>query len=135
MTKEIFEVWIDGFNLKMRAQSRTVALILDNCSGHIVASRSNVQLFFLPPNTTAVSQPLDAGVIKVFKDRFYAQMQNDILKSIDDIVDADDYSRRLTVYEAAIWTRQSFQDMPLEHIKNCFSRCHISAEAADKKFV
>lgn len=64
MTTVIFEACLDGFNEYMKKQKRTILLILDNCSSHNTAGRSNVDLLFLPPNVTSVAQPLDAGVIK-----------------------------------------------------------------------
>ena len=46
----------------MRKSNRRVALVLGNCTAH-----PNVFGFFLPPNTTAKTQLMDAGVIRSLK--------------------------------------------------------------------
>ena len=91
-----------------------------------------MQLFFLPPNITPAAQPLDAGIIEAFKDRFYAQMLSNVLDTFDDIVNAGDYCRQLTVYDAAMWTVKAYQEMPQDDIKNCFAHCNISLETVKK---
>lgn len=43
-------------------------MLVDNCSLHCCsASSSNIELRFLPPDTTSVLQPLDQGVIRSLK--------------------------------------------------------------------
>ncbi|KAL3677198.1 hypothetical protein R1sor_027146 [Riccia sorocarpa] len=66
----------------MREQKRKVLLLVDNASSHAFLGPgavqstarkfkrlqlSNVTILFLPPNTTAIIQPLDAGIIQAFK--------------------------------------------------------------------
>ena len=65
----------DYLNNKMRGQGRKVLLLLDNFSGHdlgvnLVRGKqglSNVRVKWLPPNTTPYWQPLDQGIITLFK--------------------------------------------------------------------
>ena len=47
-------------------------LILDNCPSHVAegVSLSNTEILFLPPNTTAKIQPMDAGIIMSFKKHY-----------------------------------------------------------------
>ena len=46
-------------------EGRKTALLIDNCPAHpSVSDLTNVQLVFLPPNTTSVLQPMNQGVIK-----------------------------------------------------------------------
>jgi len=43
-------------------------MVLDNCSAHPhVTGLKAIKLFFLPPNTTSVTQPMDQGIINSFK--------------------------------------------------------------------
>ena len=69
MTAEIFRDWLKKFDRKMTIQQRKVALVLDNCAAHPknVVGLKSTELFFLPPNTTSVLQPLDQGIIRNFK--------------------------------------------------------------------
>ena len=49
-------------------EGRKIALLIDNWPAHPSASDlTNVQLIFLPPNTTSVLQPMDQGVIRSLK--------------------------------------------------------------------
>lgn len=71
MTSYIFNEFVQRFDRKMAAQSRHVALIVDNCPAHPkIEGLKNVELIFLPPNTTAKTQPMDAGVIRCFKSNY-----------------------------------------------------------------
>ena len=52
----------------MKNLGRHVVVILDNASSHDDTNNySNTKFLFLPPNTTAKYQPLDAGIIQNFK--------------------------------------------------------------------
>jgi hypothetical protein len=71
MTKVLFFSFLRSFDRFMMAQNRKVLLLLDNFSGHMVDyTPTNVELLFLPPNTTSVLQPLDGGIICAFKAYF-----------------------------------------------------------------
>ena len=65
MDSVLFEEWVRDVNKKFKAEGRKVALIVDSCPAHpIIENLSHVKLFFLPPNTTSVSQPMDQGVTR-----------------------------------------------------------------------
>ena len=52
----------------MKLQKRKVLLFIDNCPAHPSLPGLNaVTVHFLPPNTTAVLQPMGQGVIQCFK--------------------------------------------------------------------
>ena len=72
MTTALLFEWLERFNAKIaRTFCGEVALLIDNCSAHgtleNVPSLSNVEVIFLPPNTTSKLQPLDAGIIASLK--------------------------------------------------------------------
>ncbi|KAI1291642.1 hypothetical protein EDD11_008836 [Mortierella claussenii] len=55
--------------------NRKILLLVDNHGSHTVAMRSsqgfpNIRVEALPKNSTSVTQPLDAGIIAVFKRRY-----------------------------------------------------------------
>ena len=74
-----YNAWMDGARLKklfaeglvpgvITRDHRKVALIAGNASSHgSQVGHPQVQFFFLPPNSTARSQPLDAGTVAAFK--------------------------------------------------------------------
>ena len=51
----------------MRKRQRKIALVLDNCTAHPNVNGLTNMLVFLPPNTTAKIQPMDAGVFRSIK--------------------------------------------------------------------
>ena len=70
MTKEIMTEWLEQLDRKMIRQSRKVLLFLDNATSHPDIKLKNINIVFLPPNVTSVSQPLDQGVIQNFKIKY-----------------------------------------------------------------
>ncbi|XP_037774932.1 tigger transposable element-derived protein 7-like [Penaeus monodon] len=65
MSSEIFEEWVGKVDRKFRVDGRKIALIIDICPAHpTLFNLTNVQLVFLPPNTTSILQPMDQGVIQ-----------------------------------------------------------------------
>ena len=71
------------FNEEIRREARTIGLILDNTTCRLKIETSNVRLIFLPPNTTGILQPLDAGVIRSFKAKFCRHQLARILAEYD----------------------------------------------------
>ena len=68
MTAAIFTEWLSGWNDELIACGKKILLLIDNCSTHPQnCCLSNISIEFLPPNTTAILQPLDIGIIKNFK--------------------------------------------------------------------
>ena len=68
MNSEIFEEWVRKLDQKCCADDRNIALIIDNCPAHpSISNLTNVQLVFLPPNTTSILQPMDQGVYAALK--------------------------------------------------------------------
>ena len=64
MTGDLFGEWIRKFGSSLRAQDRKVVLLIDNCPSHPeIKNLTNINLIFLPPNTTSVIQPMDQGEI------------------------------------------------------------------------
>ncbi|GFU04936.1 tigger transposable element-derived protein 1 [Trichonephila clavipes] len=74
MTTAIFTEWFNNCfvpeveaHMKEKSLDFKVLLIVDNAASHPQLEHPNVQLVFLPPNTTSLIQPLDQGIIATFK--------------------------------------------------------------------
>ncbi|XP_064465488.1 tigger transposable element-derived protein 6-like [Ornithodoros turicata] len=76
MTTAIFQTVLKKLDRDMRLQGRRVILVIDNATCHsgIGLELSNVELCFLPKNTTSHLQPLDAGIIKAFKAAYHRDL-------------------------------------------------------------
>lgn len=80
---KIMTEFLEKFNRKMKRAARKVALFLDNASPHSDLQLSNVKLVFFPPNATSVCQPLDLGIIKMFKELYKKQLLRRAIAEID----------------------------------------------------
>jgi hypothetical protein len=70
MTSKIYEEYLQILNRKMKRQKRNILLFVDNAPCHQDTLLSNVQVKFLPPNTTSFTQPMDQGIIQATKLKF-----------------------------------------------------------------
>lgn len=67
MTSLLFEEWLNKWDVELIKGQRKILLIVDNCSSHPPLNLKNITLRFLPPNTTAHTQPMDQGIINNLK--------------------------------------------------------------------
>ncbi|CAM9967348.1 unnamed protein product, partial [Phaeothamnion confervicola] len=72
--QRVFAVWFGRVLLPhvRRLTAKKVLLIMDNCTGHgeLADPCGQVKVICLPPNCTAVHQPMDQGIIAALKLRF-----------------------------------------------------------------
>ena len=84
MTMSIFEEWVCKLDKKIKHARRRICLVVDTCTAHIQpAGLSNIELVFLPPNTTAKSQPCDQGIIHCTKVHYHKILMERIIGAID----------------------------------------------------
>lgn len=149
MTKRIFHTFIRRFDRAMKARQRKVLLLLDNFNGHMIDYQpTNVEILFLPPNTTSYLQPLDGGIIRAFKahfkrrqmDRAYRYIgmtfigHQDKVGAVKDIFDVDQL-------QAMKWTKNAWKSVSQETIQHCWEATiyrsinkHKGVDLTGKKF-
>ncbi|XP_054709194.1 tigger transposable element-derived protein 6-like [Uloborus diversus] len=123
MTSDIFEECISKLDRKMRDQNRKIALLVDNCPAHpnVSSKLSNVNLIFLPPNTTLKLQPMDQGVIKNLKLHYRKRILRRLIWTLENeetnlhkVIDL-----RICVAELAkVWENDVLEST----IRNCFAK-------------
>ena len=68
MTSQIFTERLATWSMYLTNVNLKIILLGDNCTAHPhVSTLKNIQLEFLPPNTTSLIQPMDQGIIKNLK--------------------------------------------------------------------
>ncbi|GES93748.1 tigger transposable element-derived protein 6-like [Rhizophagus clarus] len=70
MQVSIWNDWIRQLDATMRLKERKILLLVDNAPVHALyegVKLTNIEIKFLPPNTTAHLQPCDKGIINSFK--------------------------------------------------------------------
>ncbi|KAI6650731.1 hypothetical protein LOD99_7782 [Oopsacas minuta] len=115
MTSEIFEKWLRKLNNSMRFDDRKIAMILDNVSGHPNLNLSHIKLFFLPPNTTSMTQPMDAGIIKNLKHHYRRFLIRKRLLAVD-----SETGFKLDLLQALDWLKMSWDNVTPTTIKHCY---------------
>ena len=76
--------WVRKLHPSFRAQSRKVTFLIDNCPVHPeIKNFTNINLIFLPPNTTSVLQPMDQGVIRSLKVHYQKKVVRLCIKAVE----------------------------------------------------
>ena len=109
--------------LSFRAQSRKVALLIDSCPAHPeIKNLTNINLIFLPPNTTSVLQPMDQGVIRSLK----AHCRRKVVRLRIKAVESNKPLPKINILQALKHLVSSWNTVSKETIVNCFKKSNIS---------
>lgn len=121
MTRALFNGWLLEFDERMQKEKRKIMIILDNCSAHTITYKpKNIEIQFLPKNSTFVSQPLDLGIIASFKTRFSNIQSEQILLKLDKVTNAEKLYKDLNVKDAIYFTYIAWKEITPEIIQNCW---------------
>lgn len=140
MTKVIFEKWLRTWDTQLQKASRKICLVIDNCSAHPdLKDLKNIQLEFLPANTTSVLQPMDMGVIKNMKALYREKLVHLILQTIEDGLlssssSANDVSSRVNVLQAIQFVADSWRQLRSTTIVKCFARGGFKRPASESVY-
>lgn len=127
MTREVMSEWLQQFNRKMRNQNRKILLFLDNAASHPRELKlSNINIIFLPPNTTAVCQPLDQGIIQNFKIIYRSFILKHLVREIEAASSATELSKSINVLEAVYFIKAAWNKVEATTIQNCFRKAGFS---------
>ena len=126
MTGEIMIEWLKWFS-RWIGNERRVLLVMDNFSGHTLAVDQiqqsnplpNVTICWLPPNSTAQTQPLDQGIIRTFKAHYRKRW---LCYMLDQFNQELNPLRTMNVLKAVRWSIQSWQAVTTESVTNCWKR-------------
>ena len=80
----LFEEWVRELDRKFLSEGRNVAIVIDNFPAHpYIENLKTIKLFFLPPNTTSITQPIDQGVIRSLKAKYRINVVRKIKRSLE----------------------------------------------------
>ena len=124
MLTTIFQEWLQEFSKQVarRHKNECVLLFLDNCPSHKTDGvvLSNVDIHFLPPNTTAKIQPMDAGIISSFKRHYRSLHIRWILSEVQKGKNIKDLKM-----EAINYVIKSWEEITPLTISNCWNHTNI----------
>lgn len=119
MTEELFQKFLFDWDKEL---DHHVLLLLDNFAGHDIDKEyENIVILFLPPNTTSATQPLDAGLIAVFKAKYRTKLLSYILQRIEEA--ASFSMREISVKLIIPWIKESWLEVKNSTVLKCFQKC------------
>ena len=123
MNSCIFFEWLNQFDEYFgETRDRNGLSLLDNaaCDGKndTIPTLNNVQVLFLPPNTTSIIQPLDAGIIRSLKSQFRKRQVENALTQIQKKETTDVY--KIDLKETLKWKSEIWANLDERIIYNCW---------------
>lgn len=129
MTASLFNDWfyhcfvpdVENY-LKKNNLAFKVLLLLDNAPSHSTdLSHSNVQIEFLPPNTTSLLQPLDQGIIAVFKAYYIRKSFEVILEKMESAnITVKEVWKQFTILNSVEIVDASLKEIRPSTLKACW---------------
>jgi hypothetical protein len=128
MASNIFVHWLGKLNGDMRCAKKKILLLLDNATSHTLpegVAFSNVQLHYLPPNTTAHLQPCDAGIIHSFKAQYRQLLCENRIDAYDESIATNKPPLQLDILDAIRFTASAWRKVKTSTIVSCWQKTEI----------
>lgn len=122
MTSIIFEEEMTDWDRELQRSNRKILLLVDNCPAHPkLENLKNIRLVFLPPNVTAILQPMDQGVIRTFKAHYRKLLLLDIVQALD-----NEKEPSTTLLDGIQLASKAWKRVSAACIRNCYRHAKIS---------
>ncbi|XP_063850315.1 jerky protein homolog [Scylla paramamosain] len=134
MTAEIFLDWFKHCfvpsvkeNLKKNGlpEDSKVVLLLDNCRAHPPAEElvvGNIFPVYLPPNVTSVIQPMDQGVIQIFKMSYRKSFLRKLVNYEDGTI--PEFQKQFNVKDAIFMASLAWLDVKRQTLMRCWRKLY-----------
>ena len=114
--------------ISFQIKCRCIILFIDNCPAHPKSVElKDIKLVYLPPNSTIKLQPMQQGIIKVFKQGYRTRLVHRYLREIED----PDSKRPQTVHDAILNIAAAWEGIKSETIQNCFKKAGFRNNEVD----
>ncbi|KAF0739438.1 hypothetical protein Ae201684_005004 [Aphanomyces euteiches] len=135
MTGKIFQAWFERLEEQFKAAHRHILLLVDNVSSHRLFSvqLEFVHVVFLPPRTTFVLQPMDAGVIAAFKKPYKSRQMEVALERFSNGVEVSKCFK-FDILEAMKMSKNVWGHFSAKTISNSWRHTGILAEESDRNW-
>jgi len=126
MNRLIFQEWLKNFDklIRLSSSDRKVLLLIDNVHSHNIneLQLKNIEILFLPKNSTTKVQPLDAGIIASFKAKY---RQKYIRFLLDQIEQNPLEQPKLQILGAIRFLVKSWDEVAQQTIRNCWIKTKL----------
>ena len=124
----LFEEWVRELDRKFACEENNVALVIDNCPAHPhIENLKAIKLFFLPPNTTSQTQPMDQGVIRSLKAKYRKKVVRKVIGSLE----KNKTLPKISILQGMQMLVSAWDALTPETIVNCFRKAGISSESQE----
>lgn len=121
MTSSLFSNWLSQCNQIFQKMNRKIVLLINNAPSHtIIGSYSNIDLYFLPKNTTGLLQPMDRGIIRNFKLKFTKLKMSKIVQDIENGGNVYESYKKINLKDTIVFTDMAWEGVTSSTIYNCF---------------
>ncbi|XP_054734703.1 jerky protein homolog-like [Anastrepha obliqua] len=111
--------------------SQKAVLVLDNAPSHPVEDLKiddgNIFCYFLPPNSTAVLQPMDQSVIETLKRRYRKKFIQDLVSQEN--IDLADYWKNYNIKNAIDNVADSWSELSSTTLEKCWNKLWRNTES------
>ncbi|KAK9685634.1 DDE superfamily endonuclease [Popillia japonica] len=119
-------------------KSGKVLLFLSNAPSHPSAEilnslDDNFKIMFLPPNVTAILQPMDRGVIEKLKKRFKKQVLRRLPLSENDCESVVAFAKRLHLKDSCHMLADAWDSLTVTNLQNAWKKLWPVVEAGETK--
>lgn len=132
MDSNIFEKWfkeefvprVSAF-LKEKKLPLKAILYLDNAPCHPSAetlSVNDIKVYYLPPNTTSLIQPMDQGIIENLKRRYRSQLLHNALNAQKEKIDIITFLKSISLKDVIYWISDAWIAVEPAMIKKCWKK-------------
>lgn len=141
MTGDLFKNWFIGqfvpqvtdFLLEEGLPVKAV-FILDNCSAHfnseeLKTENGSIFSIFLPPNTTAIIQPMDQHIIQMIKTRYRKIMMREVLGRNGEFHKDVKY---ITIKNTMFWIAETWESIPPISIRKSWNMLYDNLDKVDE---
>lgn len=121
MNSTIFKTWffsefVPSVEKHLAANNlpRKAILLLDNATTHPIADElkdKEIKAVFLPPNVTAVCQPMDQGVIQALKLKYRRQLLRYLISAVDNDEDYISALKKIDVLDVIRWVAEGWEEI------------------------
>ena len=130
MTSQLFAEWLQYLNQRFKNANKQAVLFLDNAPVHPHIDLSNITLQFLPPNTTAATQPLDQGIIRSFKAYYRKAMLHLLVRTVSEVDTVQSVIKDINVFTAINFIDKAWESVTQQTIVNCFRKAGLIRQSS-----
>lgn len=141
MSREIFKEWFfkefvpstEKF-LRDNDRPRKAILLLDNAPAHPDAEElqdGNIKAMFLPPNVTAICQPMDQGVLETLKKNYRRKLLSTLIEDSEEGQDMIERLKCINVKDVAYWVARAWGDVKDQTIVKSWNKLLCENEEGD----